>query len=71
LWVNIPIYFLPLFSLPAIVKGPGDYLTRGGERATVESAPVRHDFNNVGRYAECGAVERWNKMGRMVATAPI
>lgn len=63
------IYFIPLFSLPTIIEGPGDYLTRGGERVTIERTSARHDLNCVGHYTECGTAERWHKTGRIMATS--
>lgn len=62
-------YFIPLFSLPAIVNEPGEYLTRGGERVMVERVSARHDFNCVGQYASSSIAERWHKTGRIMATS--
>lgn len=63
------IYFIPLFILPEIVDGPGEYLTRCGDRVTIDRASTRHDFGCVGSYALCGTAERWHKTGRIFATS--
>lgn len=62
-------YFIPLFSLPAIVVEPGHYLTRAGESVQVERISSRHDFNCIGRYSSSGTAERWHKTGRIMATS--
>jgi len=63
------IYFIPLFSLPTIIEEPVDYITRCGERVTIERTSARNDFNCVGHYSECGTAEQWHKTGRIMASS--
>lgn len=59
-------YFLPLATLPAVIAGPGNYITRSGEPVTIAKASGRHDFGCNGTYRN-GVDERWHKSGRLLA----
>lgn len=63
------VYFYPLITKPIIVDGPGDYLTRCGERVSISSVSTKHDFGCRGQYLACGTAERWHKSGRIMATS--
>ena len=63
------IYFIPLFTLPVIINEPGEYITRGGDRVTIDRASTRHDFGCVGSYVACGTAEKWHLSGRILATS--
>ncbi|KKN85114.1 hypothetical protein LCGC14_0282830 [marine sediment metagenome] len=63
------IYIIPLIFLPSIVVAPGEYLTRSGERVTVQQSSTKHDFGCNGLYVSCGTSERWHKSGRILATS--
>ncbi len=63
------VYFIPLFSLPVIINEPGEYLTRGGDRVTIDRASTRHEFGCVGSYVACGTAEKWHMSGRILATS--
>jgi predicted nucleic acid-binding protein len=65
----VSIYFIPLFTLPVIINEPGEYLTRGGDRVTIDRASTRHDYGCVGSYVACGTAEKWHKSGRILATS--
>lgn len=66
--------FVALFGkgLTEIVTAPGEYLTRCGERVTIESVemcpsgtrPKWHSFAAVGSYSN-GVPERWHCTGRV------
>lgn len=60
-------YFAPFVLLEVIIAAPGEYLTRRGERVTIEQASTRQDFGCIGRYADCGTLDRWHKSGRLFA----
>ncbi len=60
-------YFAAFVNLPVVISEPGEYLTRGGERVTIEQASTRHSFGCVGGYADCGTQDRWHKSGRLYA----
>lgn len=62
------IYFIPLFCLPVIINEPGEYITRSGDKVTVETASTRHDLGCVGNYTACGTKEKWHNTGRTHAT---
>ena len=59
-------YFAPLVTRPVIITEPGTYITRCGERVTIETVSTRHDFGCRGVYSN-GIVERWHKSGRIFA----
>lgn len=61
-------YFVPLVSLPLVIDGAGEYLTRGGDQVTIKRASTRHDFECTGDYVECGTADHWHKSGRILAT---
>ena len=56
--------FASFVILPTIIAGPGEYLTRCGERVTVNEASTKHDFGCRGRYST-GQSEGWHKSGRL------
>lgn len=60
-------YFAPLVTLPAVITGPGEYLTRAGERVKVVVASRRHEFGCEGQYST-GQDEAWHKTGRLFAS---
>ncbi len=62
-------YFVPLISLEVVIDGPGEYLTRGGERVGVDRASTRNDFECVGYYVSSGTTESWHRSGRTHATS--
>lgn len=61
------LYVYPLIFLPVVIDGPGDYLTRGGERVAISHASTRHDFQCTGSYSTCGTNDGWHKSGRLFA----
>ncbi|MFL1449248.1 hypothetical protein ACI77O_12705 [Pseudomonas tritici] len=61
-------YYLPLMALPVVVLEPGQYMTRSGERVTVEKVSSKHDNECIGFYTDSGTAERWHKSGRILAT---
>nr|WP_194151607.1 hypothetical protein [Pseudomonas caspiana] len=62
-------YFVPLITLPDVINEPGEYLTRGGDRVTIDHASTRHDYGCVGFYVECESPDKWHKSGRILATS--
>lgn len=62
-------YFVPLITLPVTIDEPGEYLTRGGDRVTIDRASTRHDYGCVGSYVKCGTADKWHKSGRILATS--
>lgn len=62
-------YCYPLIFQEVIIDKPGEYLTRGGERVTIDHASSRHDFGCSGRYAGCSTQDHWHKSGRIFAGA--
>lgn len=60
-------YFASFVLLEVIIDAPGEYLTRCGERVTIERESNRHDFGCIGHYAACGTPDRWHKSGRLYA----
>jgi len=63
-------YFAPLVLPPVVITEPGQYLTRSGERVTVESTSQKHDFGNRGYYgsADNRIAESWHRSGRVSAS---
>lgn len=57
-------YWLPFVFFPEIIKEPGTYLTRCGERVTIEKVSTRHDYGCRGQYST-GETEGWHKSGRI------
>lgn len=57
------------FSSFILLDGPGEYLTRGGERVTIDQASTRHDFGCSGRYSGCNTQDHWHKSGRLSASS--
>ncbi|MEX6780467.1 hypothetical protein [Pseudomonas aeruginosa] len=62
-------YFASFILLDVIIDGPGEYLTRGGERVTIDQASTRHDFGCSGRYSGCNTQDHWHKSGRLSASS--
>lgn len=62
-------YFVPLFSKPVLVDAPGEYVTRSGEKVTVQKVSTAHNFGCRGTYAN-GAHERWHKSGCLFSSWP-
>lgn len=60
-------YCYPFIFQEVIIDGPGEYLTRGGERVTIDQASSSLSFDCAGRYADCGTQDRWSKSGRLFA----
>jgi len=60
-------YFASFILLEVIIDAPGEYVTRCGDRVTIEKESTRHDFGCIGRYDDCGTQERWHKSGRLLA----
>lgn len=60
-------YCYPFIFQEVIIDGPGEYLTRGGERVTIDHASTHHNFGCIGRYADCGTQDHWSKSGRLFA----
>ena len=61
------LYCYPLMFLPTVITGPGEYLTRSGERVTVEQASTKHKFDCVGFYNDSKIAECWHHSGRILA----
>ena len=59
-------YFASMVTLPIIIAGPGQYVTRGGEPVTIERASTTHGFNCYGVYAN-GVRDSWHRSGRLYA----
>jgi hypothetical protein len=57
-------WFAPLVTLPTVIDGPGQYLTRCGETVNVTEATTRHKFGCIGTYP-CGIIDRWHRSGRL------
>ena len=51
-------------TMPTIITGPGQYVTRGGERVTIHQASSNHDFGCLGSYSN-GIRDGWHKCGRL------
>ncbi len=62
-------YYVPIILLEVVINGPGEYLTRGGDRVRVDRASTRNDFECVGYYVSCGTTESWHRSGRTHATS--
>lgn len=60
-------YFVPLICLPAVIDGPGKYVTRCGEVVEIVKSSNRHDYGCTGTYSN-NVAERWHKSGRIFAT---
>lgn len=63
---NRDAYFAPLVLLPQVIKGPGQYLTRGGEIVTLTKVSDKNVFGNFGTYPS-GEVDAWHRSGRLFA----
>lgn len=62
-------YFAPLVTLPVVIAEAGDYVTRIGQRVTVEHVSTKHDFGCTGYYHDADWTrEKWHKSGRIFAT---
>lgn len=62
-------YFAPLVTLADIITEAGDYVTRAGERVTIEQVSTRHDFMCVGYYHDADRTrDGWHKSGRIYAS---
>lgn len=59
-------YFVPLVALPAVISGPGAYVTRSGETVFVTQASRHNDFGCTGHYAS-GQSDHWHRSGRLFA----
>ncbi len=59
-------YFAPLVLFPAIITGPGRYLTRCGEAVEIVKASQRHEFGCHGTYSN-GIADKWHRSGRLFA----
>lgn len=60
--------FASFVTLPVVITEPGEYLTRSGERVTVEQSSQRHEFGCKGFYgsAETKIAESWHRSGRLL-----
>lgn len=58
--------FASLVTLPTVIDGPGEYLTRSGEVVTIHTATPNHTFGCVGTYSD-GVIDGWHKSGRVFA----
>jgi hypothetical protein len=61
-------YYVQLITLAVVIDGPGEYLTRCGDRVTIATTSTGHDLGNRGSYAECGTRESWHRSGRISAS---
>lgn len=61
-------YYVQLITLPIVIDGPGEFLTRCGERVKVVTTSTGHDLGNRGSYADCGIEESWHRSGRISAS---
>jgi hypothetical protein len=59
-------YFAALEAAPAVITGPGPYITRGGESVEVTAVSRRNEFGCFGVRAT-GALECWHRSGRLCA----
>lgn len=60
--------FASFVVLPVVITEPGEYLTRCGERVTVEASSQRHEFGCKGFYgsADSKIAESWHRSGRLL-----
>ena len=59
-------YFAELAPLPVVITRPGEYVTRRGERVSVERSSEHQDFGCTGHYAS-GQTDDWHRSGRLFA----
>ena len=66
--INNNYMFIPtaFITMPRIITGPGQYITRGGETITIDSMLDCRFYGAVGRYS-CGTNEKWGISGRIFA----
>lgn len=57
-------WFAALVVLPVVIDAPGEYVTRCGERVTIEVAVHSCSFACLGRYP-CGTRDYWHESGRL------
>lgn len=62
---------LKLVILPYVIQGPGDYVTRCGERVSITSVDSGTHYSPRDSYSSCrgtyscGTVESWHPSGRL------
>lgn len=60
--MNNAAYHMMHYTLPTVIDGPGEYVTRGGDTVTI----TRVSGNRAeGKYS-CGIAERWSCRGGRV-----
>lgn len=62
---NPKAWFAAFVTMPTIITGPGQYMTRAGEVVTIEVAQQKQLFGCSGTYST-GQRDEWHMSGRLM-----